>query len=293
MERAGGRRALRVPLAAAGAVALLLPFQGCRKGDGGGGQPSGAIGTLTVLAYNVLADDPSGVARYPALLRILDESDADLLALQEVTRAFEARLGREPWVRRKYGERPLDRAARSRNGQLILSRLPIESASSAPLPGRQGRDAALAVYRVNGRRLAVATTHMESALADGPVRAEQLDAIFRLLEGADDAILLGDLNFGDGEEPETSRLDPRYADCWLALRPGDPGLTWNIERSDMARAGSFPGEKSRRIDRILLRSDRWRPASIRIVGDEPLVPGDTRVFPSDHFGLEATLTWAR
>jgi hypothetical protein len=53
----------------------------------------------------------------------------------------------------------------------------------------------------------------------------------------------------------------------------------------MAKSGSFPGEKSRRIDRILLRSAVWKPGSIRILGDAPVMPGDRSLFPSDHFGL--------
>ena len=120
----------------------------------------------------------------------------------------------------------------------------------------------------------------------GPIRARQLALIFKTLAPFKSAIFLGDFNFGDGEEPETSQLNRGYTDLWLALQDGEPGFTWNIEKSEMARKGSFVGERSRRLDRILLRSKRYKPATIRIIGDQAVAP---EIFPSDHFGLVATI----
>ena len=136
--------------------------------------------------------------------------------------------------------------------------------------------------------ITVATTHAESFLEDGPTRAQQLEVIFGRLAGSGDALVLGDFNFGDGE-PEEARVPAEYVDLWRALRPDEPGFTWDIERSEMARVGSFPGEPSRRLDRIYLRSQRTRGRSIEIIGDQPVHPGRRELFPSDHFGLAATL----
>jgi len=55
----------------------------------------------------------------------------------------------------------------------------------------------------------------------------------------------------------------------------------------MDRKGSFPDEKSRRLDRILIKSKRVKPISANILGDKPLKE-ETEVFPSDHFGLQAS-----
>lgn len=66
-------------------------------------------------------------------------------------------------------------------------------------------------------------------------------------------------------------------------------ITWDIDESDMAARGSFVGERSRHLDRILLRSKHWRPLSIRIVGDQS-IGTEGRLFPSDHFGLLAVLS---
>jgi endonuclease/exonuclease/phosphatase family metal-dependent hydrolase len=129
---------------------------------------------------------------------------------------------------------------------------------------------------------------MESYLEDGPVQAVQLDRMFARLRGAEHALLLGDLNFGDGE-PESSHLEAGYEDRWIALHPGLPGYTWDIDRSDLARDSSFRGEPSRRLDRVLLRSSVWRGGAVTILGDRPVHPGKTDLFPSDHFGLLADL----
>lgn len=79
----------------------------------------------------------------------------------------------------------------------------------------------------------------------------------------------------------------------------------------LAAIGAFVGEPDRRLDSILVRSPLWRPKRIDIVGNRSagcgtltLVdrtriempdrrsatgPVDIEVFPSDHYGLEATL----
>jgi endonuclease/exonuclease/phosphatase family metal-dependent hydrolase len=245
--------------------------------------------TLTFVTYNVLADPVRTADRIPPLFALLRNADADVIALQEAAGWFLKDLMKQDWVRENYQVKARKDDPVNPGGQFILSRVPILDVGWKTLPGTQRRTVLTATLDVGGRRMIVATTHMESRLEDGPVRAKQLDAIFPLLRNADDAIFLGDFNFGDGEEPDTSHLDKAFIDLWLTLKHGMPGFTWNIETSDMARKGSFPGEKSRRIDRILLRSALWQPKSIRIIGDQPVKPGDKTLFPSDHFGLVGTI----
>ena len=235
----------------------------------------------------MLADPVHVARRIPALMRLLEQSGADIIALQEVVPWFLGRLGRQGWIRH-YNVTRFNGRVGAPGGQMILSRFPILKATSHLLPGKQQRTVVIAHLKIGERTVAVATTHMESYLEDGPVRARQLDRIFTLVWGADHAVVLGDLNFGDGEQPETAHLDKRYQDLWLALQPGKPGYTWNNETSDMARRGSFPKEKSRRLDRILVRVGGYLPASVGIIGDRP-VDGSKVIFPSDHFGLVGQL----
>jgi endonuclease/exonuclease/phosphatase family metal-dependent hydrolase len=245
---------------------------------------------LTFVTYNVLADPVGKDSRIPQVLALLDKSNADIIALQEVAGWFLADLVNQKWVKEKgYNFTKIHNRIASPGGQLILSKFPIKESTYRVLPGRQRRTVLLATILLDGRQLSVATTHMESYLEDGPIRARQLDAIFPLLKDADDAVFLGDFNFGDGEQPDSAHLDEGYQDIWLSLHPKKPGYTWNIEVSKMAQKGSFPGEASRRIDRILVRSPIWQPKQIEIIGDKPVVPGKIDLFPSDHFGLVGVL----
>ena len=242
---------------------------------------------LSVLTYNVLADRVGVRQRIPVLLDLMDQARADVLALQEVADWFLGPLHEQGWTRGLHACTFEGRRA-APGGQYILSRHPILDSRALVLPGRQRRTVVISRVEVAGAPVDVATTHMESFLEDGPTRALQLDAIFAELSGSGDAILAGDFNFGDGE-PESAHLDPAFTDAWTHLYPNDPGFTWNIERSQMARAGSFEGEESRRLDRILVRSRRWIPAEARIIGDHPVEVGRGELFPSDHFGLVARL----
>jgi endonuclease/exonuclease/phosphatase family metal-dependent hydrolase len=244
--------------------------------------------TLKLLTYNVLADDVAVKTRVPALFKILKDSDADIIVLQESTKWFLKLLLEEPWLK-KYHLTTKEKTSAYQGEYVILSKQQMQSTVMMQLPGKQERCAFMGIISWNGRSLAVATSHLESFLQDGPMRAKQLDIIFAMMKDADDSILLGDFNFGDGEEPDSSHLDKKYFDVWRELKPKNPGYTWNIEVSDMAKDGSFPKETSRRIDRILVRSDVWKAEAVTIVGDSPVIEGKKDLFPSDHFGLSATL----
>jgi tyrosyl-DNA phosphodiesterase 2 len=248
-----------------------------------------AARTLTVLTYNVLADRVAEDARVPALLKLIEQADADIIALQEVTSWFLEALMQAPWVRDGYHTTMHDGEAAAVRGLFILSRFPITRTYANLLPGGQGRAILAVALDVDGREMRVATVHMESPLDQGPVRARQLDMVFELIGGAEQAILLGDLNFGDREQPETEHLHKDFIDVWRTLRPAEPGYTWNMEQSEMAKRGSFPNETSRRIDRILVKSKLFKPKSIRIIGSTPVTADQPGVFPSDHFGLVGRL----
>jgi tyrosyl-DNA phosphodiesterase 2 len=246
---------------------------------------------VRVLSYNVLADEVAVERRIAALMRVMERSRPDVLALQEVAPWFLDWIDGSKWLSEFYFARIEGIVARP-NGQLIMSRWPTSRTRVRRLPGAQGRTLLVTHIELGpGERLCVATTHMESFLEDGPIRAQQLDMIFADLGPEHDdpevvgTVFCGDLNFGDGEQPDSAHLDPEFVDLWTTLHPGQPGHTWDIERSEMARLGSFVGEPSRRLDRILLRSSHFEPATIEIIGDEPVEPGERGLFPSDHFGL--------
>jgi tyrosyl-DNA phosphodiesterase 2 len=286
----------------AGKTAMLLlllaaTLAGCSpRGDAGDGEatrPSDPPRTLTLLTWNVLANVYYEDVRWPAMLEAIRAADADVIALQEACPPFVAALLDQPWARGRYQAAPTGEDLARFRGDYVVTRLPVNKIVTIRLPSRQGRGAVVAELLAHGRRLAVATCHADSPLELGEVRARQLDVVFAALADADDAVLMGDLNFGDGAMPESRHVPPAYVDLWPMLRPGEPGLTWNNEVNPMARAGAFPGEPSRRIDRIFLRSAVWRGRSIRMLGEAPIGRTDdgSAVFCSDHFALLAELTW--
>ncbi|MFH2010865.1 MAG: endonuclease/exonuclease/phosphatase family protein [bacterium] len=266
----------------------------CRRkpSEGSGAQPAARRPTttqLTLLTYNVLSDPRRAAERAPALLQILREVDADIVALQEAAPWFVKLLRDQPWFRSRYRTTSIGAANVAPGGLLILSRFPITRSLVARLPGRQGRVVLMADLRIDGTTVAVGTVHLESFLQDGARRAEQLKLVFPLLQHGADAILMGDFNFEEGAVPETAHLDKAYKDLWTALRRNAPGYTWDNERSPMAKRNAFPGEPSRRLDRILFRSETWRPHTVRIIGFRPVSQAEPVLFPSDHFGVLGVL----
>jgi endonuclease/exonuclease/phosphatase family metal-dependent hydrolase len=265
---------------------LVLMMLGSCLGVVAGELQPGSPAKLRLVTYNVLADPVHVEKRLPELFRILREAEADIIVLQEFAPWMAKKLLQESWVAGYH--RPL-RGNKTAIAQeyLLLSKFPILDFQIKPLPGQQRRAFFLATLDIDGVKTAITTCHLESLLEDGPMRAQQLDIYFNEMAPFDEAFFAGDFNFGHGEQPDTSHLLPSFRDAWLELQPKDPGYTWNIEKSRFARNESFPGEGSRRLDRILFKSARWRPVSAVIIGDQPLDGKSRLVFPSDHFGLLA------
>jgi tyrosyl-DNA phosphodiesterase 2 len=241
---------------------------------------------LSLLSYNILYDETHAKLRLAPLLKILGDSDADFIALQEVRPWHLKALQQEAWFR-KYQQIPegLERPA---GGLVILSKLKPVATLFRDLPSERKRGVLIARYVIDGRRLSVANVHLESPLEAGETRAKQLKQVFPLIRGSDDAVLIGDYNFQDDWQPETAALEKGYVDVWIVARPDATpaeGFTWNMEVSPLARANSFPHEKSGRLDRVLIRSSAWKPVDARVLGNKPVDNWNVDVFPSDHFGL--------
>ncbi|PCJ52020.1 MAG: hypothetical protein COA79_24895 [Planctomycetota bacterium] len=242
---------------------------------------------VKLLTYNVLADHKIKDQRLPSLFEILKKSNANIIALQEVAPWFVEELKKEKWFKNYYVPKKKNKIVYPR-GLLILSKEPIEEIEMNFLPSKQRRAYLIVKTKIKLKTFYVATCHLDSFLKDGVMRAKQLDLLFNKLSEHDNAILLGDFNFGDNEMPETNHLNKDFIDVWKVTNKNEVGFTWNIEKSFMAQKGSFPKEKSRRIDRILIKSEVVNPIKTLIVGDKPIQKG-SKIFPSDHFGLLSTI----
>lgn len=219
--------------------------------------------------------------RCDALLAELERRRPDVIALQEVTSALLRALLGAPWIRAAY---QASQCEVSSYDVVILSRLPIRRVAELELPTDMGRRLVVAELACG---LAVATVHLESTQTEAGVRAAQLRVIQPALAAHyPDAVLVGDMNFRPGDPLENAALDPSFVDTWPALRPGEPGYTVDTEINTMRlQVRSTPTQK--RIDRVFVRSARWRARTIELIGTRPIDPDGT--FISDHFGLETAL----
>lgn len=187
-------------------------------------------------------------------------------------------------------------------GNAILSRFPVLGHEVLDLPTGDTVERRTLLYAELDApfgRLPVFVTHLNWRLDEGHVRELQVrfiaDAIARLCP-ADTTfppLLMGDLNAEpDADEIRflrglTSLGGKRvyFADAWIYAGDG-PGATF-ARRNPFTHAAHEP---DRRIDYILVRGPdehgRGEPTAARVAFDSQ-VDG---VFPSDHFGVVATLS---
>lgn len=159
-----------------------------------------------------------------------------------------------------------------------------------------------------GLVLTVGTAHLESPCVDprtgkfslfSQPRQEQLRSALQSLTAAAGAsgaaVLAGDMNWNDREgDGPVAQAFPRgtpapWADVWAALRPADPGYTYDKQLNPSVRIRK---NLRVRMDRILVmggpgvedRGPALRARSARMVGTKEVRPG---LCPSDHFGVVA------
>ncbi|MFF2014216.1 RNA repair domain-containing protein [Streptomyces sp. NPDC058195] len=247
-------------------------------------------GPLTVLTWNTLWDryDSERIdtaRRRPLLLDALRAADSDVIALQEAEPALLDLLLAAPWIRAEYAFWA-DPAGRDTAdcGLLLLSRVPVREAGLHAL-GPHKAVAAVAVAGPDGP-LTVAVTHLSSDhSADGARRrdAELADLATGLAAVEGDLALLGDFN--DGGDTPQNRL--AMADAWSQVHGADDRTpTFDPSVNPLAAVSSLTGRVSR-LDRVLLRTERLRPASAVLLGR---APGPDGLYVSDHFGVRVVLT---
>lgn len=238
---------------------------------------------LRVVTWNVWFGERDRELRQQALWAELAEVQPDVVCLQEVVPEHldgpEIRGLRERgyWVSdRRIGEYDV----------LVLSRRPVLASERVPLPSVMGREM-LVVRLGTDPPLTIATVHLESTKHMTAFRCRQLEDITAWLKHEQDVLLVGDMNFPDGEHPEAALL-AGWTDAWTLLRPGEPGFTVDAELNEM-RAEIMPGRKRARIDRVFYRGRRWRLDAIERLGMTRL-SAEPPLFVSDHFGLRVDLS---
>lgn len=281
-------RLLRAPFFTAG-TPFVYGSEGWRPARGG--PSTSPARSIRVLTWNTLwdrydSDRVHTAARRPLLLAALAESDADVVALQEVERELLAMLLNAPWVQASYtiSSDPRGREVDD-NGLLLLSRLPVREVAHHVL-GSHKAVTALTVETASGP-LVVAATHLSSDHSkDGPARRRnELAALAEGLGGIDaDVILLGDFNDGSGgREGPAAALGLR--DAWSEVYGSEDSTpTFDPVANPLAAVASLSG-RAARLDRVLLRGSGV-VAGAALRGDTPDARG---LFISDHYGVEAEI----
>jgi endonuclease/exonuclease/phosphatase family metal-dependent hydrolase len=225
-------RLFRIVLAAL-AVLTLVPA----TADAGGRHRD-----FDVLTYNIHhGQGEDGVLDLERIARLIEDSGADVVALQEVDRHFGARsewVDQPAWFAKRlrmyvrYGANldlePLEPGQpRRQYGTAVLSRYPIVHWRNTYLPvypGQEQRGLVEATVFARGRFVRIANTHLTHN--NNAERQEQADKVVELLAGSRrPTVLAGDLN-ATPDAPEIKTLTAVLKDGWDEAGEG-PGYTYD------------------------------------------------------------------
>ena len=266
--------------------------------------------TLRVATLNIWNRFGPWEDRLAAIRAGVEALAPDLLGLQEVVR-LEANdgdgLDQAAAIARGFGYHVAYGRARDERwfGNAVLSRWPIGRTHVYELP-RAGTDErrTLLFAEIDSPfgSIPFFVTHLNWKFDEGHVREAQLREVVRRIEALAPsdgfpALLVGDMN----AEPDSDEIrylrglttlgqgrSAYYQDAFALAGDGTPGLTY-------ARRNPFAAplhEPDRRIDYVWVRgrdeTHRGEPLEARLVFDQPV----NGTFPSDHFGVIATLRGA-
>ena len=157
---------------------------------------------IKMVSYNLhCAVGPAGAFELEAMARTLEKADADVIALQEISRGWStiAGLDMAEWLSRRldmpfvfYGTGDMTW------GNALLSRLPFESHSGHALPSpglllkRGFIDAHLRL--ADGPPLRILATHFHHPDHGGSHRELQATALLEAWDGSPRTVILGDMN---------------------------------------------------------------------------------------------------
>eukprot|EP01064_Diplonema_japonicum_P018315 TRINITY_DN2700_c0_g2_i2.p1 TRINITY_DN2700_c0_g2~~TRINITY_DN2700_c0_g2_i2.p1 ORF type:complete len:326 (+),score=54.30 TRINITY_DN2700_c0_g2_i2:29-1006(+) len=244
--------------------------------------PEGASppsGNLKVVSYNIWFDQLAFDSRTNAIIKILRETTADVVCLQEVTPSSWGILVNNPFIRSTFYAADPHAEHLGHYGVAILSRYPIESAGSWPFENTSmGRSLLEIVISVKGEKIRIGCVHLESLNNPGR-RRDQLLLCTKILENGFSGkgmILCGDFNFDSKRnfnpaatplENDILRSIPSWKDTWEACNPNERGLTFDTTTNLM-----LSGQEHMRYDRILAT---FLPSRVSLLGNTPIIE-DTR-----------------
>ncbi|UYN89443.1 MAG: endonuclease/exonuclease/phosphatase family protein [Anaerolineales bacterium] len=186
--------------AALAAVALVVPLALSLAWKSPSAQPAES-NTIRVINYNLHdAVNTDGVVDPEALARVIEESGADLVGLQEISRGWLIWGGMDmlEWLAQRLDMQYIwGPTADHQWGNAILTRLPITSYTNNPLPPEDVlllRGYLYAEVEVNGQTLTVIDTHFSEKAGQDDIRAQQASVLVDVAAGRPATMVMGDLN---------------------------------------------------------------------------------------------------
>ncbi|TWD75125.1 endonuclease/exonuclease/phosphatase family metal-dependent hydrolase [Kribbella amoyensis] len=194
-------------------------------------QPDQEVTTLKAMTFNIHhgAGVLDGLVNLERIARVISQSGADVIGLQEVDVHFDQRSGfadQAAWLADRLGLQyrfaanldlpPLTEGQpRRQYGTVVLSRFPITEFTNTLLPlhpGSEQRGVAVATIDVDGRPVRFVNTHLSNASA--AERQDQARKVVELLTGATTpTLVVGDLN-AVPTSVEIKTLTAVWADTW-------------------------------------------------------------------------------
>jgi endonuclease/exonuclease/phosphatase family metal-dependent hydrolase len=227
---------------------------------------------LRIATYNLHNGfSAEGTLNLEALALDIEESGADVVALQEISRGWlvSGRVDMLEWLSQRLNM-PYYFGPSSGPfwGNAILSRYPIASAVNIPLPSEGlplERSFIAAILEINGRNFQVIAVHLHHVADDSDIRVEQVSALLSFYGNTARTVIMGDFN-AEPNDPEIKLMRAAgLRDVLLSIEP-PPAYTF---RSD---------DPFQRIDYIWVSPDlTWSEVSL------------TTGTASDHHGVIATV----
>lgn len=228
---------------------------------------------MKIVTYNVMFNDIVRNKRTDLLLYLLQNLDADIVCLQEVTDSLKVRLETLPY-------NIIDMTPERRYREIVLykNKYKILTKNVFHLYSNMERVINKITFIDNDNIFDCITFHLES-LDSSYIRKYQIETLLRIIDKKIPCIVLGDTNLKKGENG-LEFYDKSFIDVWKFI--GEPC------RGEITSHGNryFGTNVEERYDRVwVTRDSGMKISSFTLLGRKPV----ENVWISDHDGIMVEL----